>query len=220
MSLHYNTITPLLKSSLEKLMSENSFIPFRLVGDTNLSLRYGHRLSDDIDLFTDDEYGSLDFKLFEHFLKSNFPYYQCNDEGSIVGFGCSYYVGKSYNDLIKIDLMYCDTFIRPIQKNGTIRFADTDDIVAMKMNVISKGGRKKDFWDIHFLMGSYSISEMLNLHKERYPWEHNYNHLLRKMTDFSIADEMMNPKCLLNKDWDMIKLDIIEAVQDIENLKP
>ncbi len=39
-------------------MTIEEFAPFRLVGGTSLSLRYGHRMSDDIDLFTDAEYGS------------------------------------------------------------------------------------------------------------------------------------------------------------------
>lgn len=64
--LHYETVTPILINSLLKIMGEGLFAPFRLVGGTNLSLRFGHRKSDDIDLFTDAEYGSLDFSLFEN----------------------------------------------------------------------------------------------------------------------------------------------------------
>jgi hypothetical protein len=61
MPLHYNTVTPLLRNVLDTLMFEPLFKPFRLVGGTNLSLRFGHRMSDDIDLFSDADYGSLDF---------------------------------------------------------------------------------------------------------------------------------------------------------------
>ncbi|CDN32614.1 Uncharacterized protein aq_aa25 [Mucinivorans hirudinis] len=216
MPLHYNTVTPLLKSSLEKLMSEETFAPFRLVGGTNMSLRYGHRLSDDIDLFTDAEYRSLDFKIFENFLKSTFPFYDSGDQSSIVGFGRSYFVGDSAENYIKVDLMYADPFIRPIDMIGGIRMASTDDIVAMKMNVISRGGRKKDFWDIHYLLDLYPLSKMLELHKERHPWEHDDAQLLKMMTDFSVADEMTDPKCFLGNDWDMIKLDIIDRVSTIQ----
>ena len=53
--LHYETVTPLLKETLGILMADKLFAPFRLVGGTNLSLRYGHRKSVDIDLFTDAE---------------------------------------------------------------------------------------------------------------------------------------------------------------------
>lgn len=216
MPLHYDTVTPLLKNSLEKLMSEASFAPFRLVGGTNLSLRYGHRLSDDIDLFTDAEYRSLDFKVFERFLKSTFPYYQSSDQTSIVGFGRSYYVGDSDENYIKVDLMYADPFVRPIEVVDGVRMASVDDIVAMKMNVISRGGRKKDFWDIHYLLDLYTLPKMLELHKERHPWEHDDAQLLKMMTDFTVADEMTDPKCLLGKDWDFIKMDIIDAVSKME----
>ncbi|MBO5748172.1 MAG: nucleotidyl transferase AbiEii/AbiGii toxin family protein [Muribaculaceae bacterium] len=58
--LRYQTVKPILRSTLERLMRIDEFRPFRLVGGTSLSLRYGHRISDDIDLFTDAEYGSID----------------------------------------------------------------------------------------------------------------------------------------------------------------
>ena len=53
--LQYQTVKPILRSTLERLMEIDEFKPFRLVGGTSLSLRYGHRMSDDIDLFTDAE---------------------------------------------------------------------------------------------------------------------------------------------------------------------
>ena len=81
--LYYNTVTPLLKETLYILMNEDIFSPFRLVGGTNLSLRLGHRMSDDIDSFTEAEYGSLNFKTFESFLKDRFPYYDRIDETSM-----------------------------------------------------------------------------------------------------------------------------------------
>ena len=67
--LHYNTVTPLLITILATLIAEPLFSPFRLVGGTNLSLRLGHRRSIDIDLFTDAQYDSLDFRSFEKYLK-------------------------------------------------------------------------------------------------------------------------------------------------------
>lgn len=86
----------------------------------------------------------------------------------------------------------------------------TDDIVAMKMNVISRGGRKKDFWDIHYLLRQYTFEQMLNLHVQRHEWEHDEESLIRNFRNFSIADEMPDPICLLGKDWDNIKIDLIE----------
>jgi hypothetical protein len=39
-----------------------------------LSLQIGHRESIDIDLFSDADYGSLDFRAIEIYLKDNFQY--------------------------------------------------------------------------------------------------------------------------------------------------
>ena len=104
--LHYETVTPLLKETLDMLMAEPLFEPFRLVGGTSLSLRYGHRKSDDIDLFTEAEYRSLDYRTFEAYLRSHFPYYHCTDTTSIVSFGRSYYVGKSAGEYVKLSLIH------------------------------------------------------------------------------------------------------------------
>lgn len=47
---------------------------FRLIGGTALSLYRGHRMSIDIDLFTDAEYETVDFKAIDTYLRSNFFY--------------------------------------------------------------------------------------------------------------------------------------------------
>ena len=208
--LNYDTVTPTLKEVLHKIMAEPLFAPFILVGGTNLSLRYGHRLSVDIDMFTDAEYGSLDFLKFENWLRANFSYYYCTDRTSIVGFGRGYYIGKSEENVIKLDLMYTDPYIADAEIIDGIRMASVDDIIAMKMNVVSRGGRKKDFWDIHYLLNHYSIENMIDLHRKRHEWEHNPDELRKKLTDFVKADKDQHPICLLGKNWDDIKLDLID----------
>ena len=207
--LQYQTVKPILRSTLERLMEIDEFKPFRLVGGTSLSLRYGHRMSDDIDLFTDAEYGSLDFQLLQDILRREFPYCQ-GDCGEIVGFGTSYLVGNSTNDNVKVDLFYTDPFIRPMQQLHKSRMASVDDIVAMKMDVISRGGRKKDFWDLHMLRNHYSEEQMLSLYEERYPYGATKEECVAGLTNFSVADTEPDPKCLEGKVWQLIKLDFVE----------
>ncbi|MBV7532121.1 nucleotidyl transferase AbiEii/AbiGii toxin family protein [Chitinophaga sp. sic0106] len=72
--LHWNTVTPLLQSGLRQLMTVPLFAPFRLVGGTSLSLQIGHRMSIDIDLFTDAEYGSIDFLPIDEYLRETYNY--------------------------------------------------------------------------------------------------------------------------------------------------
>jgi len=79
MKLYLNTVSDLLWLTLQKLMSIDNFNSFRLVGGTSLSLQLGHRKSVDIDMFTDAEYGTIDFAKLEAVLRSNFPYIEMLD---------------------------------------------------------------------------------------------------------------------------------------------
>ncbi len=176
-------------------MAQPEFTPFCLVGGTSLSLQLGHRISIDIDLFTDAPYGSLDFHAIQSKLRSMFPYCQ-GDCGDIVGMGASYIIGNSAFDSIKLDLFYTDPFIRPIKAIDNIRIASIEDIIAMKLDVIGRKGRKKDFWDLHELHDKYAIAEMLTLYAERYPYNHTREELLLGLTNFSLADTEPDPNCL------------------------
>lgn len=210
--LHYQTVNSNLKSVLKWVMNEKIFNPFLLVGGTALSLQLGHRESADIDLFTDAEYGSIDFNEIDNQLGNNFVYIDSPEMPFALG--KSYFLGDSKENCIKLDLFYTDTFIRPAFVTENIRFASIEDIVAMKIDVIGRGGRKKDFWDIHELLNKYSINEMLILHKERYSYSHNLNEILTRFTDFENADNDFDPVCLMGKYWELIKLDIFEAVKE------
>lgn len=90
-----------------------------------------------------------------------------------------------------------------------IRLATIEEIVAMKLDVIQRGGRKKDFWDIHELFEKFTFREMLSLHKQRYPYTHDEDLLIENFTNFSIADEDFEPICLRGKYWEFIKDDLI-----------
>jgi len=210
--LQYQTVKPILRSTLERLMEIDEFKPFRLVGGTSLSLRYGHRMSDDIDLFTDAEYGSLNFHRLQDVLRREFPY--CHgDCGEIVGFGTSYIVGSSKDNSVKLDLFYTDSFIHSMEQIDTIRMASVDDIVAMKMDIVSRGGRKKDFWDLHMLRNYYTIDQMVSLYEECYPYGATKDECVSGLTNFSVADADPDPKCLQSKVWQLIKLDFVEELK-------
>ncbi len=217
-TLHYETVTPLLREVLLDIMSCDKFARFRLVGGTALSLQLGHRMSDDIDLFTDAEYGSLDFRELQSWLRHRFSY--CiGDCGEVVGFGASYVVGKNRNESVKVDLFYTDAFIRPAVFNDSIRMAFPEEIAAMKLDVVSRKGRKKDFWDLHELHSYYSFTQMLDFYEARYPYGATRNEVTTLLTDFSRADEDVDPRCLCQKIWQLIKLDIAEWTdQELSNV--
>lgn len=208
--LFYNTVTPLLHKVLKEVMAAREFDKFRLVGGTSLSLQRGHRESVDIDLFTDAEYKSVNFKAIEKFLHANYKHVDYT--GHEVGLGQSYVVGSSNKNAVKLDVFYTDAYIRPAEMVDGIRLASVEEIIAMKLDVIARGGRKKDFWDIHEVMDDYSFKDMLALHEERYPYSHDKALIKKMFSDFDVADRDFDPKCLRQKYWEVIKLDMIDFV--------
>jgi hypothetical protein len=213
--LYYNTLKPFLFNVLKTLMEANEFDVFRLVGGTALSLYRGHRESVDLDLFSDAPYDSIDFDAVDLFLRKNYSYVDVN-EFKVVGMGRSYYIGKSKDDCVKLDLFYTDRFIQKIILIDGLRLATIEEIIAMKIDVISRGGRKKDFWDIHELKDDYSIEKMLSLYKQRNPDTHNSFQIRKYFSNFENADNDFDPICLKGKYWEIIKLDMIDFAKGHE----
>lgn len=209
--LYYNTVNDLLKNCLLSLMAAKEFGPFRLVGGTSLSLQLGHRISVDIDLFTDATYGSVDFEVIEQYLMNSFSYVE-HLSNFLPAMGKSYTVGTDRENTIKLDIFYTERFIQSVFEQDTIRMATVEEIIAMKIDVVQRGGRKKDFWDLHDLLSKYSIDAMLELHKLRYEYSHDRELILKNFTNFVHADEDFEPICLRGKYWEFIKEDIEEAI--------
>ena len=211
MKLYSDTVTKLLWNTLTKLMSTDVFNSFRLVGGTSLSLQLGHKESVDIDLFTDSEYGSIDFPLLESKLVKIFTYVD-SPVIDVVGTGQSYFIGNNENDSVKLDLYYTEPFVFPCIVEQNIRFASINEVVAMKLETIAGGGRKKDFWDIHELLNVYSMDEMIDFYLLRYPYGLSKDKLLQKVVDFSLAEDDFTPNCYKGKVWELIKLDLVNEV--------
>lgn len=206
MDLYLNTVSDLLWNSLKQLMLIEEFNSFRIVGGTSLSLQLGHRESIDIDLFTDADYNSIDFSILETKLIETFPYVDSSSV-DLVGMGKSYFIGNNENELVKLDLFYTDPFVFPIILEQGIRFSSIEEVAAMKFEVIANGGRKKDFWDIHELLETYTLDEMIDFYLKRNPYSYSKDELLAKTIDFSKAEDDFIPNCYKEKVWELIKLD-------------
>lgn len=210
--MYWNTVSPLLKQVLIDLMEEDLFASFRLVGGTSLSLQIGHRMSVDIDLFTAADYGSIDFKEIRSFLENKYPYCSSRNLDN-VGFGTFFEVGNSKEDFVKIDLYYTDEFIfESVDKEG-IRMASENEIIAMKLDVVLRGGRKKDFWDLHYYLDELSIDEMILFYGQRYAYIDGST-IKSQFINFESADTDFDPICLLDKSWELIKLDFFERANE------
>ncbi len=205
--IYWNTVSELLKKTLLVLMQSDTLQQHRLVGGTALGLLLGHRMSEDIDLFTDAPYGSIDYGPVEKYLTDTFPYVS-GDFGADPAFGKSYLVGDDVDHVVKLDIYYSSEpfFDDPVKEDG-VRMASVAEIVAMKVDVVQRGGRKKDFWDLHELIERFSIAEMIALHAQGFEWTHDEALIKQNFTNFAHADEDFDPICLRGKQWPFIKED-------------
>ncbi|MDQ0110503.1 hypothetical protein J2T02_005655, partial [Chitinophaga terrae (ex Kim and Jung 2007)] len=73
----------LLKLSIIFLFSNSLFLREAYIGGTALSLHLGHRMSIDIDLFTDQEYRTVNFEVLENHLSNKYAYFNKSNGGLI-----------------------------------------------------------------------------------------------------------------------------------------
>ncbi|CAN5375648.1 hypothetical protein BH09BAC1_BH09BAC1_21200 [soil metagenome] len=128
--------------------------------------------------------------------------------------GKSYFVGEAIDKAVKLDVYYTEPFTNTALEVDGIRMATLSEIIAMKLDVVMRTGRKKDFWDIHELIHQYSFQDMLALHLERYPYTHNPSLIKTMFTEFDRAEEDFDPKCLKGKYWEVIKMDLVSFVNE------
>ncbi len=212
MKIYKNTVSEALWEALIKLMTLEELKEFRLVGGTSLSLLIGHRVSIDIDLFSDAEYGAIDFEKILNAINAVFNFVETGQWSNNVP-GNSCYIGTNKEDMIKVDLFYTDPFVFPILNYKNIRLSQMEEIAAMKLEVIGNGGRKKDFWDIHELTQYFSLQQMIQFYLKRYPYSCTEGEIMSQLTNFEAADYDFDPKCLKGKYWELIKLDFEEMTK-------
>jgi predicted nucleotidyltransferase component of viral defense system len=217
MKLYYNTISPVLMNALTKLMREKAFDGFRLVGGTALALQLGHRISVDIDLFTDMEYGTMNLQEIAESIKRVFPHVEGLEKLDTVAPGYTLYCGENDSDIVKVDLFYTDPFLFPAIVDGDLRIATASDIAAMKVLAINNASRGKDYWDIHELMKRFSLEEMLNLAEERFPYSIDRKKVITKLASIPIEESDPSIISLKGDYWEFVVEDIAEEAQKLLN---
>ncbi len=214
MELHYQTVSPVLVHCLHKLMTHPAFKDFYLVGGTSLALQRGHRLSIDIDLFTCIPYGEMNTVAIEKALLEIFPYTDRIKELHNTQMVYSLYIGDSRENCVKLDLCYDDTPIFPLIEVDGLRIASEKEIAAMKIQAITqKEQRRKDFWDIHELLESYSLSEMIDWGIQRYPWTVTCDSVKDGIERLPLIKDFTEVVCMKGKYWEFIVEDLLDEVK-------
>jgi hypothetical protein len=97
-----------------------------------------------------------------------------------------------------------------------VKLADERDIAAMKIDAASSRGSKKDFIDIYFLLKKYTLENLIGFFEQKYK-DINYNklHILKSFIYFEDAENEPMPKMIQEVDWDKVKQNIREKVNEI-----
>lgn len=144
---------------LKQLQNEPLLQSTRLVGGTALSLQLGHRISEDLDLFTTERF---DTDIMLQVLSEKYDFTPRN-------IGPYTLIGEING--VKIDVIYHPfKWLSDEIKEESTRIASKNDIAAMKLHaIINSGKRPKDFVDVAFLSQFFSYDTMKQLLLEKYP---------------------------------------------------
>ena len=198
------TVRPTTLVLLKKLQSIEPLEPLRLVGGTALALHIGHRDSIALDLF-----GKHDFdheELLNILVENDFEVIERYTTKSIFACTC---------DGIKVDIVNFDLnwLHAPIIEDG-IKLASMEDIAAMKLKAIAGRGSKKDFIDIYFLLGHFSLNKMLEMFQKKFP---NIATLLvvKSLAYFADADNQPMPNMYIPTQWETVRKTILDSIREL-----
>ena len=139
-------------------MQDPELCSFRLVGGTALALQLGHRISVDLDLFTDT---AFDEQHLREYLERNYGLQTDFMSRSTL---------KGEIDGVQIDCIAHEyPWLQEPTEEENIHLAGMPDICAMKLNAIAGNGtRIKDFIDIAWLSSHFTLNQMLDFYEHRY----------------------------------------------------
>jgi len=192
-----------LLNVLTDLQDKTSRAGFSLAGGTSLALRFGHRLSVDLDFFTGAGFDPAS-------LAAQF------------GIGPEAIIGQAEGTLqLRIEDVKIE-FLR----HAYPKLADDDciqgihlwsmaDVAAMKLNAIANRGSKKDFYDIATLLEVFPLESMLQFYREKYH-PGSILMLIRSLAWFDDAEAEPDPRSLRNDSWEIIKGKIATAIRSLK----
>jgi predicted nucleotidyltransferase component of viral defense system len=153
-----------------------------LKGGTALALQMGHRISVDLDFFGNKEFSPDEIVDLLQDLK---PLTMISQRKNIL-------ILNVQN--VKVDFVnYRYPLIADLIREGSIRLHAPEDIAAMMLAAIAGRGRKRDFYDIHFLFSLFTLRQMMDYYNRKFE-DGSEMMVARSLTFFEDADldEMPN----------------------------
>lgn len=166
-----------------------------LAGGTAFALQIGHRISLDLDFFTEKEFNTeIVLKQLEEL-----PGFKLDETAKWTILGSFPKVKFSY-------FYYRYPLIKKTLQFSQIKLASLEDIAAMKIDAICGRGSKRDFIDLYFLAKKFSLEQIFKFYDQKYTkLPNNIVHIMRSLDYFSDADPQESPKMLIPVSWEEIK---------------
>ncbi|MDD3927580.1 MAG: nucleotidyl transferase AbiEii/AbiGii toxin family protein [bacterium] len=186
---------------LDNIGSLLTSLNFYLAGGTAVALQLGHRMSKDLDWFTQEP------------LQDPLALAQSIRENEIAFTTAAVSRGTLHGAIsgVRVSFLhYGYRLLKPLSysPDNVCRLASLDDLACMKLSAVAQRGSKKDFVDIYALgMQHRPLAEMLELYGEKYDIK-DIAHLLYALTYFDDADKERLPKMLWPVRWSEIKREI------------
>jgi predicted nucleotidyltransferase component of viral defense system len=191
---------------LKSLLQIPFLSDFYLVGGTALALKFGHRLSVDIDLFCVQDFNKEELITV---LAENFEDFEYKNDNNIIGLFCVI-------NGVKVDLIKNHWFkvIDQIEVIEDIRMFGNKDLLAMKVSAILKRGQKKDFYDLATLLNIFTIKDAIQCYEKKYPTHQVLISIPSTLTYFEDAENSPDPISLNGQTWEQVKKTLQKAVRD------
>lgn len=176
---------------------------FYLSGGTALSLQIGHRESEDLDFFNENDF---DPKKIESDLTSFGLLKETELDRNTL---------NTYLNEVKLQFLgYPYKLIEPLADWQGIKLSSVIDIACTKLQTVGMRGSKKDFIDIYFLLDIYSLEDMFKgLQKKYLKVGYNTTHILKSLVYFEDAENQPMPRMHKGIDWTSVKNRLIEEVK-------
>lgn len=200
-TFHLNALSKDLQNVLREMGPFTSERGLYLGGGTALAIYLGHRVSVDLDWFSEKPLS--DPLILAQELKDNgIPFVTGQvDRGTL--HGAVHGISVSF-------LEYRYPLLASANRWPEFHclLASLDDITCMKLSAIAQRGSKKDFIDLYALLrNDHNLAEALELYQKRYSIE-DIGHVLFGLAYFDDAQLERTPKMLWDVDWDSIKTSI------------
>lgn len=149
-----------------ELQTLDSIKPFSLAGGTCLALRFNHRKSVDIDLFSKSIIGLSGFKKVKMEFQEHFKNALIYCEIENVEFGDQFCflkaLIKSEKDNIKVEILQNFQHLDDVEIQENIKLFSIKDIGLFKLMSASNRNAKKDIYDLDYITDQIPLSLLLD----------------------------------------------------------